>query len=345
MAEWLFEIFSEEIPSLMQQGAQEQLKTLAEAELNKAALVFESIRTFSTPRRLALVVDGLPLKTPERTEEKKGPRVDAPPAAIEGFLKTTGVTRADCTLQETSKGQFLFVVKKEAPQPTETVLSELSLAILKDFRWPKTMRWPNSSTSWIRPLRGFVSLFDGKLVPFSYAGVTASNITRGHRFMASAPFEVKNFADYQQKLREHFVILDRAERQELIAQEVTKVAQESGFTPRPDLALLDEVTGLVEWPIALKGMIDLQFMDVPPDVIITPMRVHQRYFPLLTSQGQLANAFIVLANIQAPDGGKAIVRGNERVLRARLADAKFFWDQDRKHPLEHFNIGLKTCSF
>ncbi len=345
MAEWLLEIFSEEIPSMMQQGAQEQLRVLAEAELTKAGLGFERLRTFSTPRRLTLVAEGLPLHTPEHTEEKKGPRTDAPAAAIEGFLKTAGVTREACTLQDTPKGQFLFVIKKIPPQPTEAVLGEISLAILKAFHWPKTMRWPNSSTPWIRPIRGFVSLFEGQIVPFTYAGITASKTTQGHRFLAPEPFEVSTFAAYQKKLRDHFVILDRDERRTLIAQDVETLAKKDALTPTQDAALLEEVTGLVEWPIALKGTVDAKFMGLPFEVITTPMRVHQRYFPLKNTQGNLANAFIILTNLKTKDEGKAIIQGNERVLRARLADAQFFWEQDRKHPLEQFNTGLKIRIF
>lgn len=343
MAEWLFEIFSEEMPSAVQQGAQEQLWNLAEAELTKANLYFETIRTFSTPRRLTLVVDGLPLQTLERTEEKKGPREDALPTAIEGFLKNAQVTREECVLQKTPKGMFLFAVKKAPPQPTEEVLTDLSLSILKAFRWPRTMRWPLSETPWIRPLRGFVNLFDGKLIPFSYAGVEAFAFTRGHRFMAPVPFEVKNFEDYKQKLREHFVILDRAERQALIKQEVARLAQAAGLIAWDEDRLLDEVTGLTEWPVALKGKIEDQFMDLPLEVITTPMRVHQRYVPLRHAEDQKIQAFVVISNVEDRTGH--IIEGNEKVLRARLADAKFFWDQDRKYPLEHFNIGLATRLF
>lgn len=345
MAEWLLEIFSEEIPSRMQREAQEQLKTLAETQFQEKGLSFEGVRTFVTPRRLTLLVEGLPLQTPAKLEEKKGPRVDAPQAAIDGFLKTAGVTREDCMVKETPKGDFLFVVKNEPSQPTRDVLPSIALSLLKEFRWPKSMRWGNLSIPWVRPLRGFLSLFEGKVVPFSYANVNASQTTYGHRFLAPLPFEVKDFKDYEKKLRDHFVILDWQERHDLIQTEVTRIAEDAHLAPLQDAALLSEVTGLVEWPIALKGKVDPQFMTLPREVITTPMRVHQRYFPLIDAHGKLAPEFVVIANIHAPDHGKTIVIGNERVLRARLADAQFFWEQDQKKPLENFNAALKTRLF
>jgi glycyl-tRNA synthetase beta chain len=343
VAEWLFEILSEEIPSRMQGMAQEQLKSLAEAELQVEGLDFETIRTFVTPRRLTLVVQGLPLKTSERVEEKKGPRVHAPAQAIEGFLKTIGVSREACDILETPKGQFLSVTIKQPGQLTEHILSKVALTLLAKFRWPKSMRWDSSSITWVRPLRGLLCVFDGKIVSFSYANIESSNITQGHRFLAPTPFEVHNFKDYEKKLRDHFVILDWQERRQIVHAGVAKVAGE--LTPLKDESLLDEVTGLVEWPIPLKGKVDEHFMNLPLEVITTPMRVHQRYFPLMNNQGKLAPYFGVVANIEAPDQGKTIVIGNERVLRARLADAQFFWEQDQKHPLEHFNVSLKTRLF
>ncbi|MBY0500838.1 MAG: glycine--tRNA ligase subunit beta [Alphaproteobacteria bacterium] len=343
MAEWLFEIFSEEIPSRMQKGAQEQLKALAETYLQQEKLSFKDIYTFITPRRLVLVVEGLPLNTEEKWEEKKGPRIDAPQMAIDGFLKTTGVRRDECQVRDTPKGQFLFVVQKDPGRPTADVLAQIAPLFLEKFRWAKSMRWGSLSTPWVRPIRGLLCLFNGNVVPFSYAGITTSNTTHGHRFLAPQPFSVDSFKDYQKKLRDHFVILDWQERRDLIQREVSRIAQD--LTPAQDDELLDEVAGLTEWPIALKGSIDEHFMKLPLEVITTPMRVHQRYFPLFNSQGDLAPFFGVIANTQATDGGKTILTGNERVLRARLADAQFFWQQDQKHPLEHFNISLKTRLF
>lgn len=345
MAEWLLEIFCEEIPSRMQKGAQEQLRALTEQALQKENLPVESIMTFVTPRRLTLVVQGLPLQSQETREEKKGPRVDAPPAAIEGFLKTLQVSREECEVKETPKGQFLFVTKTEPGRATRDVLSQITPALLESFRWPKSMRWGGLSTSWVRPIRGLVSLFEADLVPFSYAGVEASDFTRGHRFLSPKPFRVKNFKEYEKKLREHFVILDWQERRNLIEKGIQEVACEARLTPLRDETLLDEVAGLVEWPMALMGAVDAHFMDLPLEVITTPMRVHQRYFPLVNEAGKLAPFFGVIANIETPDKGKTIVQGNERVLRARLADAQFFWEQDQKHPLESFNTALKTRLF
>ena len=345
MAEWLLEIFSEEIPSRMQKAAQEQLKSLAEQALKQDGLSFETIETFVTPRRLTLVVQGLPLQSPDKEEEKKGPRIDAPQAAIDGFLQTTGIRREECETRETPKGTFLFTVKKESGQPTRDVLSRLAPTLLEAMRWPKTMRWGDNPTLWVRPIRGLLSLFNGELVPFTYAGVPASLSTQGHRFLAPEPFEVKNFKDYEQKLRDHFVILDWKERRDLIEKGVANVAQTAHLVPFKDESLLDEVAGLVEWPVAFKGTVDSHFMDLPFEVITTPMRVHQRYFPLVNGEGKLAPSFVVIANRDTVDHGKTIVLGNERVLRARLADAQFFWEQDQKQTLEHFNGALKNRLF
>ncbi len=345
MAEWLLEIFSEEIPSRMQKGAQEQLGALAKAHLLKEGLSFNTIHTFVTPRRLTLVVEGLPLRTPEKIEEKRGPRIDASPAALEGFLKGENVRREDCVVKETPKGNFLFVVKKEPGGSTPEILSSLTPRLLEQFRWAKSMRWGNISTPWVRPIRNFLSLFEGNIVPFSYAGVNSSNQTQGHRFLAPGPFTVHNFEDYQEKLRKHFVILDWNERRSLIHQGMTQIAQESNLKLLEDEALLDEVAGLVEWPVPLKGAVDSHFMNLPREVITTPMRVHQRYFPFENANGKLAPTFGVVANLETRDKGKTIVIGNERVLRARLADAQFFWEQDQKKPLETYNTNLKTRLF
>lgn len=345
MAEWLLEILSEEIPSRMQKGAAEQLKVLATRALEQENLTFETVKTFVTPRRLTLVVEGLPLHSAGKSEEKKGPRVDAPQAAIEGFLKTAGVTRDECEVRETPKGSFLFVLKQEPGRPTPEVLAHVSSALLEGMRWPKSMRWGDNPTSWIRPLRGLLSVFEGALVPFAYANVQASTTTVGHRFLAPEPFTVQNFADYEKKLRGHYVILDWWERRDSIEKSIQKIGTETHLTPLKDESLLDEVAGLVEWPVPHKGSVDGRFMDLPLEVITTPMRVHQRYFPFVDSTGKLAPVFGVIANTETRDGGKLVVQGNERVLRARLADAQFFWEQDQKHPLETFNTALKTRLF
>lgn len=345
MAEWLVEVFSEEIPSRMQGSAAAQLKSLTEKQLSKVGLSFSSVRTFVTPRRLTVVVEGLPLESVEKKEEKKGPLLTAPFTAIDGFLKTNGVKREDCQVKQTPKGDALFLEKIIPAQATRDQLPTLAVSLLKGFEWPKSMRWGKEPTPWIRPIRGLLSVFEGKVVPFTYAGIEASNITQGHRFMAPDPFDVTCFQDYETKLREHFVILDASARRNFIDLGIKALAQEEGHCPLPDEALLDEVTGLVEWPIVLKGQVDAQFMALPLEVITTPMRHHQRYFPFEDRNGNLVPLFGIVANIKAPDQGKTIVRGNERVLRARLADAEFFWEQDKKHSLEHFNEALKTRLF
>ncbi len=343
MAEWLFEIFSEEIPSRMQQDGAQQFNELARVHLEEQGLTFENIRTFVTPRRLTLVVEGLPLETTEKLEERKGPNVEAPSAAIEGFLKSAGVQKEDCIVKETPKGSFLFVNKIHPGQPTPKILANISLSILEKFRWPKSMRWGSLDVTWVRPIRGLLCIFDGKVVPFSYANITSTNETKGHRFLSPEPFKISDFNDYEEKLRKHHVILDWQERRTLIEKEIGQVA--GSLKPIEDKTLLDEVTGLVEWPVILKGKVDEQFMQLPPEVIITPMRVHQRYFPLIDNQGKLAPSFGLVSNIKSIDDNKKITIGNERVLRARLADAQFFWAQDQKQPLEQFNVALKKRLF
>ena len=249
VAEWLFEILSEEIPSRMQRGAQAQLKELAEKALQEQGLTYENVKTYVTPRRLTLVVEGLPEKTSDRVEEKKGPRVEAPPQAIDGFLKTAGVTREACEILDTPKGQFLILKINQPGRQTKDLLSHISLTLLERFRWPKSMRWGSRTTTWVRPLSGFLNVFEGQVVRLSYAGLEASNRTQGHRFLAPAPFEVQNFKDYEKKLRDHFVILDWQERRNLIEVGISKVAGD--LTPLEDESLLDEVAGLVEWPVSL----------------------------------------------------------------------------------------------
>jgi glycyl-tRNA synthetase beta chain len=333
MAELLLEILSEEIPARMQARAAEDLKRLAGEGFAKAGLAFERLDTFVAPRRLALVADGLPAKQPDVSEERRGPRVDAPQQAVDGFLRANGVTLDRCEKRDTGKGTFYFAVLKKKGAKTADVLPALIEGILAQFPWPKSMRWQGAAR-WIRPARGIICLFDGKVVPVAFGGVKAGGATRGHRFLAPKPFAVRNFADYKKKLLKAKVILDPAERRATIEREAAKLAKASKLALVPDEGLMNEVVGLVERPVALLGRIDQSFMDLPSEVLATVMRHHQKYFALRDKKGALAPFFVVVANIATKDKGAAIVAGNERVLRARLADARFFWDQDRKRKLE-----------
>ncbi len=343
--EFLLELFSEEIPARMQAAASEHLAKALCDGLTAAGFGDFNARHYVTPRRLTVVIDGLPDNAPAVSEERRGPRADAPAPAMAGFLKANNVTLEQCEQRETAKGKFLFVTVHTAGRPTVAVLGEIIAKTLATFPWPKSQRWGERPERWVRPLHSILALFGGHIVPVEFAGIVASNTTRGHRFLAPAVIKVAGFADYATALRAAFVILDPAERRAMIEAGATALAALEGLTQKPDEGLLREVLGLVEWPVPLMGQIDEAFMGVPPEVLSTSMRSHQKYFSLLKADGSLAPRFIVVANMQPTDGGVRIVAGNERVLRARLSDARFFWDQDRKVTLESRVAGLKDRVF
>ncbi|MDP6353164.1 MAG: glycine--tRNA ligase subunit beta [Alphaproteobacteria bacterium] len=348
MPELLLELLCEEIPAMMQAAAAERLAEdmllLAHTDCGFAQEVdVDNIRTFVTPCRLVGVIDSLPARQPDATIERRGPRLGAPDKAVEGFLGSVGLARDQLEIRETGKGEFYFAVITRKGRATAEVLAEAIPTMIEGFTWSKSMRWANTAFSWVRPIRGLLGLFDGAPLAgkFGLASTTGEaqrwlkfdNVTRGHRFMAPAPIAVTDFADYRDKLRAAFVILDPEERRRLIVEGAAALAEAEGLAYADDAALLEENVGLVEWPVPLIGAIDETFMTVPSEVLKTSMRGHQKYFSLSDANGALAPRFIMIANITAPDGGAAIVAGNERVLRARLHDAKFFWDEDRKTPL------------
>lgn len=333
MPELLLELLSEEIPARMQARASADLKKLVEEALDEANLPFGSIDTYVTPRRLTLVADGLPARQPDIREERKGPRADAPDKAITGFLNSVGLGRDQIEERETGNGAVLFAVIERPGRDTPEALADILPDSLRRLPWPKSMRWGSRSLRWVRPLHGILCLFDGAVVGFVLEDIVSGDTTVGHRFLSPQPFFVTGFADYADKLRRAHVVLDPAERRRMIAGGAEKLAAAEGLKITPDDALLDEVTGLVEWPVPLIGRIDAEFMDLPSEVLTATMRVNQKYFALEDAGGAIAPRFVVIANTEAADGGGAIVEGNERVLRARLSDAKFFWDQDRKRTL------------
>ncbi|MBI1262637.1 MAG: glycine--tRNA ligase subunit beta [Rhizobiales bacterium] len=346
MSEFLLELFSEEIPARMQKRASEDLQRLMTDALKTAGVEPTSARAFATPRRLALVVDGLPDKTPDVKEERKGPKVGAPDKAIEGFLRAAGLASIDqAQVQEDKKGAFYVALTEKKGRPTADLMAEIVPQVIRTFPWPKSMRSGRHELRWVRPLHSIVALMDGVVVPFDVDGIASGHSTRGHRFMAPDAFTVTGFADYEKKLRAAFVILDADERAKIIHDGAMKLAAEAGLKLFEDDALLHEVSGLVEWPVPLIGKIDDQFMEVPQEVLTSTMRANQKYFALTDAKGKLAPRFIVIANLIAEDGGKAIVNGNERVLRARFADARFLWDQDRKHTLSSRLPKLKEVVF
>jgi glycyl-tRNA synthetase beta chain len=334
MAELLLELLTEEIPARMQTRAAEDLHRLAGEKLAAAGLTFSTAQSFVTPRRLTLLVEGLPTAQPDVSEERRGPRVGAPANAVEGFLKSAGLASLDqCEQRDTGKGVFYFATIRRAGRATAEVLPALLRALVVEFPWPKSMRFPAAGFRWVRPLTSALSLFDGKVLPLDLDGVPVGNTTRGHRFLSPATVTVGSFADYRQKLRDARVVLRAEDRAKAISLALYERAAEAGLTVKDDPGLLEEVTGLVEWPVVLIGAIDPAFLDLPPEVLTTSMRAHQKYFACLDRGGKLAPRFLVVSNMVADDGGKAIVAGNERVLRARLSDARFFWEQDRKVPL------------
>ena len=334
MADLLLELLSEEIPARMQARAAEDLQRLVGEGLKAAGLACHESRSYVTPRRLTLVVEGLPTAQPDIAEEKRGPRVGAPRAAIDGFLKSAGLTLDQCERRDTGKGEFWFANIRKSGRPTVQVLAEVIEGVLAAFPWPKSMRWGSHAVRWVRPLHGILCLFGGEVVPLSFGPVASGDSTVGHRFMAPEAFAVTGFIDYADGLQARRVVLDPAERSLRIRAEGQRLAAAEGLAIMPDPALLAEVTGLVEWPVPLVGTIDQAFMDVPAEVLTTAMRTHQKYFSLVRPDGSLAPRFLLVANRAAADGGRAIVAGNERVLRARLSDAKFFWDTDRRQTLD-----------
>jgi len=346
MPDLLLELFSEEIPARMQGNAAKDLERLVVGALSDRGLMFEGVKAFAGPRRLTLAIAGLPAKQPDVKEEKKGPRVGAPEKAIEGFLRGAGVTLEQCEKQSDGKGEFYVAVIARKGRATAEVLAEILPEAFAKLPWPKSMRFPGSAVRWVRPLHGIVATFDGETVPFEFAGVTSGRTTMGHRFLSHGPIEVRRFEDYEKKLRDAHVILDAAERKETILHEAKQKAFALGLELIEDEGLLEEVAGLAEWPVVLIGTIEGQFMDVPSEILQTSMRTHQKYFSLRDPKtGKMANRFAVVSNMIASDGGKEIVAGNERVLRARLSDAKFFWDQDRKRTLESRVEDLKNIVF
>jgi glycyl-tRNA synthetase beta chain len=341
MPDLLLEFRSEEIPARMQARAAEDLKKLVTDRLVAAGLVYEGAKAFATPRRLALSVHGIPARQPDLKDERKGPKVGAPEQAIAGFLRAAGLASIDqAKVQADKKGDFYVAVIEKAGKPAIDVIGEMLPEIVRSFPWPKSMRWGGGKLNWVRPLHSIVATFgpeteEPDIVAFKVDGIAAGNETRGHRFMAPAPFKVRRFDDYIIGLEKAKVVLDPARRIDMIRADAKNLAFAQGYELVEDEGLLAEVAGLVEWPVTLMGSFDKAFLDIPGEVIRATIRTNQKCFVLRDPQtAKLVNKFILVANIEASDGGKAIVAGNERVIRARLSDATFFYDTDLKTKLE-----------
>ena len=361
MADFLLELACEEIPARMQPKAKEDLARLFADGLAKAGLSAAAIETFATPRRLSLIATGLPLATSAVSEETKGPKVGAPPQALEGFLRKVGLTAEQLTERD---GVYFAIVEKPG-RDTAEVLAESIPAIIRTFPWPKSMRWgagsiTTESLRWVRPLSGIIALLDGAVVPFEVDGITSGRTTMGHRFHHSGPVEVADAGSYVETLRAAHVIVHFSERCRIIREGATKAAAEAGLTLVADEGLVIENAGLTEWPVPLLGRFDEAFLDVPPEVIQLTARVNQKYFVCQSSPSgegdhaqhgggagaaaRLANAFVCTANIEARDPA-VVVDGNRKVLAARLSDARFFWEQDQKTSLEDHAKKLSRITF
>jgi glycyl-tRNA synthetase beta chain len=335
VADLLLELFSEEIPARMQADALRDLQNSLQLKLGQPA------KGFVTPRRLAVIIQNLSAAQPDVNTELKGPRVGAPEQAIQGFLKKSGLKLEQLEQQD---GVYIARIHQKG-KPTADVIKEFVEGLLQGFSWPKSMRWGNHDITWVRPLHSILCIFDGKVVPIEFGPVTADKATHGHRFLSPKAITVKHAADYESALEKAHVIADREKRKAEIKKQADALAAKHGYTVKADDGLLEEVTGLVEWPVVLMGSIDAQFMDLPQEVLTTVMKKHQKYFSLADKSGNLAPHFLITANMESKDGGKAIIAGNERVLRARFADARFFWDQDRKKPLSEWSAGLKDVTY
>ena len=342
MPDLLLELFSEEIPARMQRRAAEDLKSLVTNALVEAGVTYEGAKAFSTPRRLALHIAGLTAGSKPTREERKGPRVGSPEKALEGFLRGAGLASIDeaQVVSDPKKGDFYVAVIEKSGRSTPDIIAEVMPGIIRGFPWPKSMRWGGGQLRWVRPLHSIVATFgpeteEPEVVPFEIDGIVSSNTTRGHRFMAPDAFEVRRLEDYADKLEKAKVVLDADRRKDIIVNDARNRAMALGLELVEDEGLLEEVAGLVEWPVVLVGSFDEAFLELPDEVIRLTIRANQKCFVMRDpATGRLSNRFVAVSNIVASDGGETIIAGNEKVIRARLSDARFFWETDLKAPLE-----------
>ncbi len=342
MPDLLLELFSEEIPARMQRRAADDLKSLVTNALVEAGLTYEGAKAFATPRRLALHIAGLPVASKATREERKGPRVGSPAQALEGFLRGAGLSSIEeATIQsDPKKGEFYIAVIEKPGRPAEEIIADVMPGIIRNFPWPKSMRWGSGTLRWVRPLKSIVATFgpeteEPEVIAFDIDGLTAGNTTRGHRFHGNETFTVRRFDDYMTKLEKQKVILDADRRKDVIVHDARDQAMALGLELVEDEGLLEEVAGLVEWPVVLTGSFDEAFLSIPDECIRLTIRANQKCFVLRNpATGRLANRFVLTSNLIAADGGKTIIAGNEKVIRARLSDARFFWETDLKTRLE-----------
>lgn len=352
MPDLLIELFSEEIPARMQAKAREDLKKLVTDGLVTAGLTYASAGAFSTPRRLTLAIEGLTAESRPVREERKGPRTDAPVAALDGFLRSTGLTREQLEVRDDKKAQVYFAVIEKPGRQAADIIAEVLEATIRNFPWPKSMRWGSGSLRWVRPLQSILCLMSDEtgatIVPMEVDGIRAGNTTEGHRFMGAGRFAVSSFDDYRAKLLKNKVMLDASEREAVILQGATNLAFAAGLDLVEDRGLLAEVAGLVEWPVPLLGRINDAFLALPPEVLQTSMKEHQKFFSARNPKTGRIEGFVTVANIEAADAGAAILKGNQKVLTARLSDAKFFWENDLREAKAGMSVwrqGLEAVTF
>jgi glycyl-tRNA synthetase beta chain len=345
MPNLLLELFSEELPAGMQPKAESWLTENLRKALREAKLDHGNIKSFRTPRRIAVIVEDLPESQPDVSEERKGPATEAPEQAIEGFLRSTGLTKDQLETREIKSKNYFFAVINQQGKPTTEALKPLLEKLIADLPWQKSMRWGDYPVAWARPLQNICCLLDDTIIPIKFGHLTANNQTYGHRFLAPQAITVNEPAHYEDALRAAHVMADGTLRENTIKEALESAAKAENLKLMEDPALLREVTGLVEWPVILTGTIDDNFMDLPPEVMRSEMRNHQKYFTLLKKDGTAASKFLIVSNLIASDGGKAVIAGNERVLRARLSDGQFFYQQDQKQPLAQWNEKLSAITF
>jgi glycyl-tRNA synthetase beta chain len=352
MPDLLLELFSEEIPARMQGKASEDLKRLVTDALVEAGLTYASAGAYATPRRLTLTLEGLTAESPTVTEERKGPRVDAPEKALEGFLRSTGLTRDQLEARDDKKGQVWFASITKPGRPAAEIVAEVVPHVIRNFPWPKSMRWGAGSLRWVRPLHSILCILSDEagasVVPFDVDGITSGDTTEGHRFMAPGRFTVTSFDDYDAKLRAAKVVLSAQARADAIWHDATTLAFAAGLEVVDDKGLLAEVAGLVEWPVVLMGEIGADFLDLPPEVLQTSMKEHQKFFSVRDAKSGRIERFVTVANRETADEGATILAGNQKVLSARLSDAKFFWENDlrvAKAGMGDWQEALNTVTF
>ena len=353
MPDLLIELFSEEIPARMQARARADLQKLITDGVVEAGLTYASAGAFSTPRRLVLAVEGLTAHSPTLREERKGPRTDAPEKALEGFLRSTGLAKEQLEIRDDKKGQVYFATLEKPGRPATEIVSEVLERAIRTFPWPKSMRWGAGTLRWVRPLHSIMAILSDEagatIVPLEIDGITATDTSQGHRFMAPEPFRVIGFENYARQLKAAKVVLDPQERADTIWHDAEQMAFAKGWEVVEDKGLLAEVAGLVEWPVVLMGEIDAEFLALPPEVLQTSMREHQKFFSVRNPKTGRIEGFVTVANRETADEGATILAGNQKVLSARLSDAKFFWENDQRliagKGMEGMAAGLDAVTF